>query len=102
MTDKNCNEKLQNVEKFVENLEWDSHDGQRLRKKFPKAENISELNDYTQNWAKGICGKGYNTRALIVGIGGIGFSLFILSPCSVVIFFFALLVCGPGPPPHGI
>jgi predicted membrane protein len=99
MKDSSCQEKLQKVEEFVNNTEWDSEDGHILRTKFPNTTDMNEIYTEAQNWANEICGKGYNTRALIVGLGGIGFFLFITSPCGIAYYFIALLFIYP--PPHG-
>ena len=100
MRDSHCQENLKRVKEFVNNTEWDSDDGQKLRKKFPNATNMSDIYNNAQNWAKEICGKGYITRAVIVGVGGIGFFLFITSPCFFVYYFVFILVFTPNPP-HG-
>ena len=100
MRDSHCQENLKRVKEFVNNTEWDSDDGQKLRKKFPNATNMSDIYNNAQNWAKEICGKGYIARAVIVGVGGIGFFLFITSPCFFVYYFVFILVFTPNPP-HG-
>jgi hypothetical protein len=91
MNNSHCEANLNRIDRYVSNLDWGSHDGRKLQRHLYNVSDIYDIRENALKWVKDICDKEYNTRALIVGLGGIGLCVFITSLCSMPLFLYFVI-----------